>query len=120
MRQPRPGLAAIDTDLLEAVVQVAGEPSGAARRVAEDDHADTSRLPVARRLEWERPTCRDGRAKHVEDRRKLPSRPYAQERERDVKVLARHTAALRELPVTPALQRVENVAGEPERKKEPE
>lgn len=125
MGQPLPALAAVDADLLETLVQVPGQARGPTRRIEQDDHADASRLPVRRRLEWERlVSCGDG-AQHVENLRQLPRGSGTEERERDMEVLTRYATSSHELVVPPVFvgppfEGVQDILWQPEREEEPE
>jgi hypothetical protein len=112
VRQPRAGLAPVHAERLEPLPHVAGEPGRAADLILADEHPDAPGLAVAHRSE--RRPVRPSRApaQLVEDPRHVDSGPRAEEDERDVEVLGRDDADVRDaterarLPVDEPLARL--------------
>src|SRR5215211_446139 len=106
MRKPRTLFAPIDADRFEPLLQLLRDPVRAAVLVGEDEHADAARLAVANGFEygsWRTPRgCPHG----IGDGRQLGAGPGAEERERDVEVLARDDAPteLLALPLNDSVQ----------------
>src|SRR5262249_15358857 len=116
MGKPGAALRGVQPESLETCVQASGEPRRAAAAIGQDDHPDRAGLPVARRLELERPRRRRLLAKRDQDRLEVASRRPSEERERDVE--ARHATAARELSFPPALELVDGVVGQLEGEEE--
>src|SRR5581483_3554841 len=92
MRQPRPALAPVDGERLQARLDVVRERRRECALVVEDEHPDAARLAVALEAEPQAARTRGGVAQRADDRLQLPCRPVAEEGERDVQVLARDDA----------------------------
>ena len=104
---------------LEPAEEVLGQPSRRAGDVLQNEHADASRLAVSRRQQPDRARGGGRPAQRLGDRRDLASRPVAQEREREMQVLARDDPAVAQLAGLPGRQRVERRFSEPQRAEEP-
>src|ERR1044071_5687266 len=83
VRQPGPGLAAVDAEPLEAPLEVVGEPPGSAVAVVAHEHPDALRLAVVNRAELERRGGRRRAAERLPDHGHLRRGSRAEERERD-------------------------------------
>ena len=124
MRQPGPPLALVDAERLQTRLQVVGERRARARLVVEDEHADAPGLAVARTAR-----ARTGSAPAAAPRSastigvELAAGPAAEERERDVQVLAAATtadAAPSALALPARRAASSDVVGQPEREEEAE
>src|SRR5215216_4453966 len=92
MWKPRTLFAPTDADRLEPLLQLLSNPARAAVLLGEDEHADAARLAVANGFECGSWSTLGGRPQGVDDGRQLLAGPGAEERERDVEVLARDDA----------------------------
>jgi len=111
MRQPRATLAPIGAESLQPFLDVVGERSRATGLVLEDEHPDAPRLSITQRCEADRSCLRDSVAERSHDRVELACPPMAEERERDVQVLARHEPDARELVALPTRDLFHDVVG---------
>ena len=94
MRQPRPLLAPVDAEALEAAADVGRERGGTPLVVVQREHAGAARLAIAADAEQGScGRCRRG-AQFRCDRGSLPCRPRTEEREGDVQVLGGDDASV--------------------------
>ena len=121
MGKPFPCLAPVDAERLEPRLEVAGERRRAASLVLEDEHPDAPRLAVPHGHEPRRLGDAAGRgAERLDDPGQFACRPVAEERERDVEMLARDdTDVGGEVLPLPGGERVERRVGQPQRAEEP-
>jgi hypothetical protein len=120
MREPRPLLALIDAEGLQSVEEPSGEPSAFLCAIVEHEHPHAAGLAVAARREHDVGGFSRSVGQRHRDRRQLAGRPSAEEREREVEMLARDDPALAEMLVLPGLEVVQDAVGKPERAEEPE
>ena len=119
MREPGAGLAPVHAERLEPPEQVVRELGSAAALVVEGEHPDAAGLAVAAQREARPPGSGCGVAQRGDDAGEVAGGPGAQEGEGDVEVPGRHDPAA-ELPLLPADDPLDDVAGQPERAEEPE
>src|SRR5207248_8882101 len=112
VREPATLLRLVHAEQPEPLMQVAREVAGRIALVVEDEHPDASGLAVAHRLEADRSGGRGGGSQLPGDRFDLLARTVAQERDRDMQVLARDDAALGQIVALPAGEDIGDVAGE--------
>ena len=102
-------------------MQIAGDRGCTAACVVEDEHPDAACLAVPHRRESNLSSAGSSGPQRLDDGFELLRGPRAEKCERDVEVIAPdHADTARELSALPALDLIENVSGETERKKEPE
>ena len=118
MRQPRPALALVHAEALEAALDAVGEIGRAARRIVEDEHPDRTGLAVAHNCELERLRRRGLTSKERDNGIERGSRLGAEKRQRDVEL--RERPAARELTHPPAGKAAGRVVGHVEGEKEPD
>jgi hypothetical protein len=111
MRQPRTSLTAVDTEKLQTLLHVAGQKRRRPSVVLEDEHADAPRLAIPSGRESDLSRGPRGIAQRLDDRVELTRRPVAEERERDVQVLASDEPYVPELLPLPVLELVEDGVG---------
>jgi hypothetical protein len=120
VRKPRPLLAAVDAERLEAPMQNLRNGSRSIDLVREDEHPDAPGLAIPRGLEPHRRGSFSGGTCGLDDPRQLVPRPMPQERERDVQVRPGDRAGGPHVLVLPSTQGVEDVLGKAEGAKEPQ
>src|SRR5438132_12572817 len=119
VREPAPLLGPVDAQSLEQPVEPLRVQPALPVEVVEDEHAHAPGLPVGADAEADRPEG-VGAADRGRDSLHLGGRRRAEERGRDVEVLAGDDPAAREMPLLPRDERVEDLVGEPEGTEEPE
>jgi hypothetical protein len=114
VREPTPFLALVGAELLQPLEEVCGEACSFLGVIVEHEHPHASRLAVPARGEDDLGDLsrRFGECGH--DRGQLAGRAPAEEREREMEVLARDDSAVAEVLVLPRLDRIEDVGREPE------
>src|SRR6266545_948397 len=118
VREPGAVLALVHPEPFQAPMQIFGECRPRPVLVAEDEHADAARFPIADGLEAHRASVLGCVACSAEDGLELGNGPVPKEGKGDVKVLPDDHPS-RKLLGLPLAQAVERVVGEPQGAEEP-
>src|SRR5262249_50280815 len=112
--EPRPPLALVDAEPLQALMEIVRQGARTTARVAQGEHADAPGLAIALRHEPDWPRTCGGIPQRLEDGLQLGHRTVTEEGEREVQVVARNDSAVAEVLLLPAGQRLEHRLGETE------
>lgn len=119
MRKPGPSLGGVDAEVLQPAVQVCGQGGGVSAGICEDEHSDALPFPVARHLKRDLTCGCSGSTQFLDDVRDGVAGCGAEEREREMEVLARHDPARCEVLALPAHDLLDDVVGKAQRAEEP-
>ena len=112
MREPGTGLADVEPERLEPLVQTDCQRRGPPLLVVEDEHADAAGLAVAAHPEHDRARdARRGRTESPADSLDVARGAVSEEREREVQALGRDDPAAVQLGVLPGDERGDRLGG---------